>query len=127
MPKHKDDIREDVNHPAKSADLSGNPVKAARAVTPIDAQGSAQDGEEDFVELIGEDGEAHEFEHLLTFEHKGETYVALGYDSEEDEEVQEVMLLKIVKDEKSGEDLYSGDIDDALYAEISQKALGMLE
>ncbi len=51
---------------------------------------------DDYVVLIGEDGEEVEFEHLDTIELDGNEYVVLlPIDEQEDEEADEVVILKI--------------------------------
>ncbi|ACL76580.1 DUF1292 domain-containing protein [Ruminiclostridium cellulolyticum] len=65
-------------------------------------------GEErdDIVVLLGEDGEEVEFEHLDTIEMDGSEYVILlPLDDQENEEVDEVVILKIEHD-KDGEDSF---------------------
>ncbi len=51
---------------------------------------------DDYVVLIGEDGEEVEFEHLDTIELDGNEYVVLlPIEEQEDEEADEVVILKI--------------------------------
>jgi len=48
------------------------------------------------VVLVGEDGEEVEFEHIDTIEMNGNEYVVLiPVDEQEDEEVEEVVILKV--------------------------------
>lgn len=66
---------------------------------------------DELIELIDEEGESTLFEHLGTFEFKGETYLAVTPATEEeeeddDEEDMEVFILKIETDE-NGEDIYT--------------------
>ncbi len=77
------------------------------------------DGEDDLVELIDENGESTVFEHLATLEYEGETYLALC-DPESEEEELEVFILKIEQDE-NGEDVYNvpdEDVADAVFAKL---------
>lgn len=61
---------------------------------------------DDIVVLLGEDGEEVEFEHLDTVELNGSEYVVLlPIEEQENEEVDEVVILKIEHDEE-GEDSF---------------------
>ncbi len=61
---------------------------------------------DDIVVLLGEDGEEVEFEHLDTIEMDGNEYVILlPLDEQENEEVDEVVILKIEHNE-DGEDSF---------------------
>ena len=77
-------------------------------------------GEEDnFVELIDENGESTVFEHLATLEYEGESYLALS-DPESQEEDVEVFILKIEQDD-DGNDVYTvpdDDVADAVFARL---------
>lgn len=78
---------------------------------------------EDLIELVDEDGETTVFEHLATFEYKGETYLALcepAEEGEEEPEELEVFFLKIETDE-NGEDFYAvpdEEDEDGVYEEF---------
>ena len=79
------------------------------------------DGEDDLVELIDENGESTVFEHLATLEYEGESYLALC-DPESEEEDLEVFILKIDQDE-NGNDVYNvpdDDVADAVFARLVQ-------
>lgn len=60
---------------------------------------------ENIIELVDENGETVEFEHLMTFEHEGKTYIAMMPADEEETEEGEVVLLAIAEDE-NGEECY---------------------
>ncbi len=61
---------------------------------------------DDIVVLLGEDGEEVEFEHLDTIEMEGNEYVILlPLEEQENEEVDEVVILKIEHNE-DGEDSF---------------------
>ena len=66
--------------------------------------------ENDFVELIDENGEHTVFEHVATLEYEGESYLALC-DPEADDDDLEIFILKIDQDE-NGEDVYTVPEDD---------------
>lgn len=75
--------------------------------------------EDDFVELIDENGESTVFEHLATLEYEGESYLALS-DPESQEEDVEVFILKIEQDD-DGNDVYTvpdDDVADAVFARL---------
>jgi uncharacterized protein YrzB (UPF0473 family) len=66
----------------------------------------SEDERDDIVILIGEDGEEVEFEHLDTIEMGENEYVVLlPVDEQEDEEVDEVVILKVEHTE-GGEDAF---------------------
>ncbi len=61
---------------------------------------------DDIVILVGEDGEEVEFEHIDTIEMNGNEYVVLlPVEEQEDEEVDEVVILKVDHNE-DGEDSF---------------------
>ena len=66
--------------------------------------GQEPQDEDDFVELIDEDGNLVLFEHQATFEYRGESYIALSEAGEESDEL-EIILMKIARDE-NGNDIY---------------------
>ncbi|PYG85929.1 uncharacterized protein DUF1292 [Ruminiclostridium sufflavum DSM 19573] len=66
----------------------------------------SEDERDDIVVLIGEDGEEVEFEHLDTVELNGNEYVILlPLEEQEDDEVDEVVILKVDHNE-DGEDAF---------------------
>lgn len=66
----------------------------------------SEEERDDIVVLIGEDGEEVEFEHIDTVELNGSEYVVLlPLDEQENEEVDEVVILKIERNEE-GEDSF---------------------
>lgn len=64
-----------------------------------------EDERDDIVVLIGEDGEEVEFEHLDTVEMNGNEYVILLPLDEQNEEIDEVVILKVDHNE-DGEDAF---------------------
>lgn len=64
-----------------------------------------EDERDDIVVLIGEDGEEVEFEHLDTIEMNGNEYVILLPLDGQDDEVDEVVILKVDHNE-DGEDAF---------------------
>jgi len=73
----------------------------------------SEDERDDIIVLIGEDGEEVEFEHLDTVELDGNEYVILLPldEEEENEEVDEVVILK-VDHNQDGEDAFVTVDDD---------------
>jgi uncharacterized protein YrzB (UPF0473 family) len=72
----------------------------------------SEEERDDIIILIGEDGEEVEFEHLDTVELNGNEYVILlPLDEEENEEVDEVVILKVDHNE-DGEDAFVTVDDD---------------
>ena len=67
---------------------------------------SMEEERDDLVILVGEDGEEVEFEHIDTIEMNGNEYVVLIPATEqEDEEVDEVVILKVEHND-DGEDSF---------------------
>lgn len=79
---------------------------------------NGDEGDEELVELIDENGEKTVFEHLATLEYKGESYLALC-DPDADDDDLEVFILKIEQDE-NGEDVYTVPDDDVADAVFDQ-------
>lgn len=77
------------------------------------------------ISLLDEEGNAHEFEHLATVEYAGASYVALTpvYERPEDllEGDAELVILKIIEDEESGEEMLAALEDDSEFEAVSQE------
>ena len=72
---------------------------------------------EDIVQLVDEDGNEVDFEHLMTLEHNGKTYICLvPMEPMEDVEEDELVIMRIETDEE-GNDYYATiDTDEELDA-----------
>lgn len=82
---------------------------------------------EDIVQLVDEDGNEVDFEHLMTLEHKGQTYICLvPVEPMEDVEEDELVILRIETDAE-GNDYYTSIDDDALLDEVFEKYLEIAE
>ena len=82
---------------------------------------------EDIVQLVDEDGNEVDFEHLMTLEHKGQTYICLvPVEPMEDVEEDELVILRIETDE-DGNDYYTSIDDDAELDEVFEKYLEIAE
>jgi len=67
------------------------------------------------VVLVGEDGEEVEFEHIDTIEMNGNEYVVLiPVDEQEDEEVEEVVILKVEYGDDGEESFVTVDDEEEL-------------
>lgn len=90
------------------------------------------DNEDSLIELIDDDGNSTMFEHVVTIEHDGNSYIMLveeselDYAEENNEEELDAIVLKIDKDE-NGEDIYTGIEDEELAANVFQKCLEAIE
>ena len=85
--------------------------------------------DENIIELIDENGEAVQFEHLATLEHEGEYYIALMLLDEEhsvEDDEGEVVIMKIEKDEND-EECYVYVEDEDLQAVVFEKFLALME
>jgi uncharacterized protein YrzB (UPF0473 family) len=91
----------------------------------------ADESEGAIITLLDEEGNEQEFQHLASLEHEGSTYVALVPAYEEPEEVLdsdgELVILKVVFDEESGEDMLAAIEDDDEFDVVSHKFEDMLE
>lgn len=86
-----------------------------------------QNENENVVELIGEDGVAIRFEHLMTLEHGDESYVLLTpLEPETEDEEDSVAIMRIGTDEK-GADCYIVEEDEAIMEEIFGRFMEILE
>ncbi len=72
---------------------------------------------DDIVVLLGEDGEEVEFEHLDTIELNDSEYVVLlPLDEQENEEVDEVVILKIERNDEGEDSFITVDDEEELNA-----------
>ncbi len=70
---------------------------------------------DDIVVLVGEDGEEVEFEHIDTIEMNGNEYVVLlPVEDQENEEVDEVVILKVDHGEDGEDSFVTVDDEDEL-------------
>ncbi len=82
--------------------------------------------EQDEVTLLDENGKEVRFDHLLTFFHEGEKYVALlPVDDVENVGEDEVVLLHVVT--KNGEDVYETIENEVLLDEVFDTFLELFE
>lgn len=84
--------------------------------------------DDNIVELIGDDGETVQFEHLATLEYEGESYLVLceADDGNDEEEDVDVYILRIDQDE-DGNDVYVDPEDDDLSQKVLDQYLKLLE
>ena len=70
---------------------------------------------DDIVVLVGEDGEEVEFEHIDTIEMNGNEYVVLiPVEEQENEEVEEVVILKVDHNDDGEDSFVTVDDEDEL-------------
>lgn len=83
--------------------------------------------QENIVLLTDEDGNEVEFEHIMTLEHNGKSYVLLVPITEmEDVEEDELVIMEITTDEE-GNDVYAGIEDEATMEAVFNKYLEIVE
>ena len=83
--------------------------------------------EEHIVTLQDEDGNDITFDHLMTLEFEGASYILLEAQQDMEDCLQgESILLKIEQDE-NGDDIYATIEDEAEYQEVMQKCLDELD
>lgn len=79
------------------------------------------------VELVDENGKESKFNHVMTLQYEGEGYVLLSpAEPMDDMEEDEVMILRIGKDER-GVDVYMSVDDEALLEKVFEKYLEIAE
>jgi uncharacterized protein YrzB (UPF0473 family) len=82
---------------------------------------------EDIVQLVDEDGNEVDFEHLMTLEHKGQAYICLvPVEPMEDVGEDELVILRIETDDE-GNDVYATVEDDAELDAVFEKYLEIAE
>ena len=82
---------------------------------------------EDIVQLVDEDGNEVDFEHLMTLEHNGKAYICLvPVEPMEDVGEDELVIMRIETDEE-GNDFYTTIEDDAELDEVFEKYLEIAE
>jgi uncharacterized protein YrzB (UPF0473 family) len=91
----------------------------------------SEDFSNDYITLIDENGEENEFEHIDSVEIDGVTYVALipvyADPAEAIESDGELVILKVVTDETTGEDILSSIEDEEEYDEVADIFIERLE
>ena len=84
--------------------------------------------QENIVELFDEEGNELRFEHLMTLEHKGNTYICLApAEPMEDVAEDEMVIMRIESDEETGEDVYATIDDEAELDEVFEEYLKIAE
>ena len=82
---------------------------------------------EDIVQLVDEDGNEVDFEHLMTLEHNGRSYICLvPVEPMEDVAEDELVILRLETDE-DGNDVYTSIDDEAELDEVFEKYLEIAE
>ena len=97
----KDKRKKAVDSIAAAYILESYLQKAKRRSDEMKEEREDYDEENNIVELIDDDGNTLKYEHLMTFEYKGEWYcaftpVAEAEEAEEDEEGDEVVIYHLV-------------------------------
>ena len=78
---------------------------------------------DNLVQLQDENGKDVNFEHLMTIEHEGNYYVVLEAREDTDDcKEGEAIILKIVRDEESDEDVYATIEDEAEFNAVFDNA-----
>ena len=82
---------------------------------------------EDVVQLVDEDGNEVDFEHLMTLEHNGNEYICLvPVEPMDDVGEDELVILRLETDDE-GNDIYATIDDDAELDEVFEKYLEIVE
>lgn len=92
----------------------------------MDERNNTAGEEMDEVTLLDENGKEVRFDHLLTFFHEGEKYIALmPLDRVENVADDEVILLHVVQ--KNNEDVYETIENEVLLDEVFDTFLGLFD
>ena len=84
----------------------------------------SEDYGSDFITITDEDGNEFELEHLDTLEMNGELYMAFVSAEAENEEDQEMIILKVI--EEDGEELFESVDDDDELQTVYEKFMQQL-
>ncbi|MBR2925660.1 MAG: DUF1292 domain-containing protein [Clostridia bacterium] len=80
------------------------------------------------VQLQDENGNDVNFEHLMTVEYEGNYYVLLEATEDMDDCQQgEAIILKIIRDDESGEDVYATIEDEDELNAVFEKCMAIME
>ena len=83
---------------------------------------------DNLVQLQDENGKDVNFEHLMTIEHEGNYYVVLEATEDTDDcKEGEAIILKIVRDEESDEDVYATIDDEDEFNAVYEKCMAAME
>ena len=79
-------------------------------------------------QLQDENGNDVNFEHLMTVEHEGSYYIVLEATEDTDDcKEGEAIILKIIQDEESGEDVYATIEDEAEFNAVFDKCMAIMD
>lgn len=80
------------------------------------------------IQLQDENGKDVNFEHLMTVEHEGSYYVVLEAAEDTDDcKEGEAIILKIIRDEDSGDDVYATIEDEAEFNAVFDRVMQIME
>ena len=79
---------------------------------------------DDFITITGDDGVSYELEHLDTIEYEGRLYMAFLPVSDNEDEVYEMILFRVV--EENGEELLETIDDDGEAEKVYEKFMEQL-
>ena len=88
---------------------------------PMDDEEEAQ-----IVELVDEDGNTVQFEHLATIEYEKSYYILLTEVTEDEDADAEVVVMKIAQDE-DGNEIYIAEEDEAVEKAVFEKYIALIE
>ena len=88
----------------------------------------ANEENNNLVQLQDENGNDLNFEHLMTLEHEGNYYVLLEATEDMDDcKEGEAVILKIIRDEESDEDVYATIEDEDEFNAVFEKCMAAME
>lgn len=88
--------------------------------------------EDSVIELTDDDGNTVRFDYITTIDHEGELYILVSENTDDNEDSSEeedvdVVILKIEKDEETGEDIYVTVDDEEVGQAVFDKFMAMLD
>ncbi len=128
---HRADRKQTVDKVAAAVILQQylDAARQAPSRAPRMVKGGHPMQDDNIIELIDENGETVQFEHLATLEHEGDYYIALMVLDEEhhvEDDEGEVVIMKIDQDE-DGNECYVYVEDDALQEVVFEKFLKLMD
>lgn len=85
--------------------------------------------DENIIELTDDEGNTVRFEYLTTVDHEGELYIVVMEETDDEDQAEEgeVVIMKIEKDEETGDDIYVTVDDEEIGQAVFDKFMAMLD
>ena len=83
--------------------------------------------QENIVQLVDDEGNEVEFEHLMTLEHNGNVYICLAPLEEMEDVAEDELVIMRIRQDEEGNDFYESVADEAELNEVFEKYLEIAE